>query len=365
MTNFSEAAMGRWRTDQQANPQVQPLRTINGADIQPVLLDYLWDRRIIRGKLAMLAGLPEIGKTALAMDMLARVTTGKPWPFQCQGREPASVFIAGPEDGIGDTLAPRLIAAGADMRRVEFLADRLLLNDPARLEAFFHQKGIRLGFIDPITSFAPANFRGDDEGSIRALLHPLLESIGRTGTALLCTKHTKKSPVDNPLDSVLGGRAWGAIPRSVLGVALADPDDEDGERVLCQIKLNVDRRPPSLIYQIESAPHPAAPDDREKSIAIVKWVREDSDIRARDIMGSSSREPGPGVAKAIEYLEQTLSAGPALATLVEEGAVRAGVSGSLRRAKQKLRVESSQLKPVGQPDNPYYWTLPGRRSFLP
>ena len=185
---------------------------------------------------------------------------------------------------------------------------------------------------------------------------------------MMFTKHTKKSPVDSPLDSVIGARAWGAIPRSVLGIAPADPDDPEGERVLVQIKLNVDRRPPALVYTIDAAPHPAAPQDPTKSIAVVRWVRSDADIEARDVMGTGTAQkaavPGSQLAKAVQFLEEALSYGPVKATDVEESADRAGVRGSLKRAKGILKVESFHLKPIGTFDNPSHWALPGKRSFF-
>jgi hypothetical protein len=368
VSNRTDAVAGRWNqaADESAGAEVRPLKTINGASIRPEMIDYIWDRRVVAGKLTMLAGMPEIGKTALALDILARATTGEPWPLETERRNPMNVFVAGPEDGIADTLVPRLIAAGADMSRVEFLDDRLVLTETARLEALFREKRIPLGFLDPITTFSPSNFKGNEEESVRGLLHPLIEAIGRTRTAVLFTKHTKKSPVEIPLDSVIGARAWGAIPRSVLGVGLVDPEDADGERVLCQIKLNVDRKPASLVYQIESRPHPAAPNDPRKSIAVVRWIRADGDLGARDVMGNGNTAGGgPQQGKAEEFLRQALAGGPMLQAQIEGSARAAGVFGSLRRAKKALEVESFQSLPPGTPDNPWWWRLPGQRSIVP
>src|SRR5438270_8546702 len=81
-------------------------------------LIWLWPRRIAAGKLTLIDGDPEQGKSLLTLDLAARVSSGKPFPDGQPAGEPAGVLLIGAEDGLTDTVLPRLSAAGADLTRV-------------------------------------------------------------------------------------------------------------------------------------------------------------------------------------------------------------------------------------------------------
>ena len=95
----------------QTGPQ---LLTRCAAEIEPEPIDWIWDGRIARGKLTVIGGDPEEGKSQIGVHIAARISTGGSWPNH-EGRAPlGSVIILSAEDGAEDTLVPRLIAAGAD-----------------------------------------------------------------------------------------------------------------------------------------------------------------------------------------------------------------------------------------------------------
>ncbi len=50
------------------------------ASIPPKPLDWLWTSRIPRGKITLLAGDPGTGKTALTLDLAARLSNALPMP---------------------------------------------------------------------------------------------------------------------------------------------------------------------------------------------------------------------------------------------------------------------------------------------
>src|SRR5438477_4479859 len=83
-------------------------------------LTWLWPKRIAAGKLTLIDGDPEQGKSLLTLDLAARVSSGKPFPDGHSPGEPASVLLIGSEDGLKDTVVPRLRAARADLSRVHF-----------------------------------------------------------------------------------------------------------------------------------------------------------------------------------------------------------------------------------------------------
>jgi putative DNA primase/helicase len=87
------------------------------AGVKPTPVQWLWRDRIAAGKLTMIAGQAGAGKSTAVLDLVARITRGADWPDG--GTAPrGDVVILSAEDGVSDTLVPRLIAAGADRERV-------------------------------------------------------------------------------------------------------------------------------------------------------------------------------------------------------------------------------------------------------
>src|SRR6187200_906344 len=95
---------------------------VSAASIPPIPLDPVWSGVLWAGKPTLLCGDPGLGKSMLTADIAARVTTGEPWPCSAERREPADVLMLSAEDDPADTLVPRLIAAGADLKRVSFIS---------------------------------------------------------------------------------------------------------------------------------------------------------------------------------------------------------------------------------------------------
>ena len=107
------------------------------ADVRELPIHWLWDGWIARGKLSILAGSAGTGKTTAALGLAATVTTGGVWPDGVRCVEPGNVLVWSSEDDPGDTLKPRLMACGADVRRVFFvggdpMTGEILPFDPAR-----------------------------------------------------------------------------------------------------------------------------------------------------------------------------------------------------------------------------------------
>jgi hypothetical protein len=103
-------------------PQTGPqLLTRCAAEIEPEPIDWIWDGRIARGKLTVIGGDPEEGKSQLGVFISATISNGGTWPNN-EGRAPrGSVIFLSAEDGAEDTLVPRLIAAGADRRKIHLI----------------------------------------------------------------------------------------------------------------------------------------------------------------------------------------------------------------------------------------------------
>jgi len=90
------------------------------SEIEPEDVTWLWDQRIALGKLTIVAGEPGLGRTFAILDMAARLSKGEPFTNEESGESGEIIFI-GYEDRTGDTLRPRLDAAGADVSRIAYL----------------------------------------------------------------------------------------------------------------------------------------------------------------------------------------------------------------------------------------------------
>src|SRR5262245_14899155 len=88
-------------------------------------LRWLWPERIALGRVTLIAGASNTGKTWLALDMAARVTRGAPFPGRVFGPERAGnvLLVSGDPDGWDETIRPRLELAGADLTRVWWMND--------------------------------------------------------------------------------------------------------------------------------------------------------------------------------------------------------------------------------------------------
>src|SRR5437868_9047837 len=104
------------RGDTMSTARTKYVRCLCDCESEP--LAWLWPGRIAAGKLALIDGDPSQGKSLLTLDLVARLTTARPLPDGPGPVEPLSVVLIGTEDGLGDTVRPRLQAAGADLTRV-------------------------------------------------------------------------------------------------------------------------------------------------------------------------------------------------------------------------------------------------------
>jgi putative DNA primase/helicase len=175
--------------------QPEPRRRVDlvpAASLRIEPIRWLWRHWLAAGKLHILAGAPGVAKTTLALSLIAVVSRGGAWPDGSPAAPGRCVIWSG-EDDPADTLAPRLIAAGADMTRVHFVGDVLDLGErrafdpaadmPALAEAIRDLRDVRLLLIDPIVSAVA----GDDHknAATRRSLQPLKDLAAATGAAIV------------------------------------------------------------------------------------------------------------------------------------------------------------------------------------
>jgi Bifunctional DNA primase/polymerase, N-terminal/AAA domain len=312
-------------------------------------INWLWYGRIAVGKLTVIDGDPDAGKGHLTMDIASKVSTGSPWPDGSPCAR-GGVVILSAEDGLRDTLVPRLTAAGGDRGRV---ADIGLIGDdkhvpaiPADLptiEAACRLVDARVLIVDPIMAYLGEEVNGNSDQSVRRALAHLAKVAERTGIAVIAVRHLNKSGGANPLYRGGGSIAFTAAARVAMIVGL-DPDDPS-RRILARIKGNVARPVPSMAYHIEEyiLHESANPPDRQRIVTSRLVWDGDSELTAKDLLATTSTEGEGSVnrTEAEEFLRSLLAAGPVSAKEVSRQAEESGIAiRALRSAKERMGVVS-------------------------
>lgn len=335
---FAEAvAAARPRTSngKKAIPNDGWLITLDQVRAEPVR--WIWPGRIPLGKLTLLDGDPGLGKSTLMIDIAARITTGRQMPdgapADCAG--PAGVVFLSAEDGLADTLRPRLDAAEGDPSRVAVLrwthgADGEKgwpsVLDVEEIERAVDHLEARMIVLDPLVAYLPGDAHRDQD--VRGALGELLLMAERRGTSVVCIRHLRKSQADKAL--YRGGGSIGIIgaARSALLVA-EDPSDPGHERrVLISLKCNVARQPPSLTYLL----HTAARRMDGGEVATVVWGGQ-TGLTADEVLGPP--ETLSRCQEAREFLRAILEKGRVEVAEVNRAAKQQGIAtDTLYRARK-------------------------------
>jgi hypothetical protein len=328
-------------------------RVVRLADVAPEVVSWLWEGRIPLGKITVFDGDPGLGKSSMLSDLAARLSSGRPLPEETAGAAPADVLFIAHEDGLADTLRPRLDAAGADATRVhvvEGLAEEAgglrlpsIPGDLYALEAVIRERAIRLVVVDPLYAYLNAGTDAYSDHNVRSALAPLATVAERTRAAVVLVRHLRKTGGASAL--YRGGGSIGIIGIARSGLLLAkDPDDETA-RVLACVKSNLGPPPASLVWRFAGGTPPRLEWQGHSKYSADTLVN----VQANDEEGRSAMD------EARAFLRVILDAGPVLATDVMRQARQAGISDpTLRRAKSQLGVAAGKTSFGGK----WEWSLP-------
>ena len=195
----------------------ETVKIIRMSDVELTPVEWLWKPYLPFGKLSVLQGNPGEGKTYFAMHLAAACTNGKLLP-NMERMEPFNVLYQTAEDGLGDTVKPRLIEAGADLDRVLVIDDsevQLTLSDE-RIEKAIIENNARLVIIDPIQAYLGADVDMNRANEVRPIFMRLGQVAQRTGCAILLIGHLNKAAGMQSLQRGLGSIDIAAAVRSVM-----------------------------------------------------------------------------------------------------------------------------------------------------
>lgn len=373
--------------DHEARPTLYPaVRGLESCGHTPV--PWFWPGRIPAGKLTLLIGEPGVGKSLLLADLAARASANRPWPdnpppdpaFVRQYENTAdiaarypphfgSVLIASAEDDLSDTIYPRLVAAGADLKLVHFLTGVTETFCGHRTAAFYLSQHIgqlgqavrgldnptlvildtlpallapRLDFArNPTPHLPSAAF-----ASIAAALTDIAETYS---VAIVATTHLSRDRGLKPLLRARGALAFAATARAALFVT-HDPVDP-ARRILTPLKNTLAAQAPPLAFRIETVSDndPIAPIDHPR----VAW--ESTPPRPLDDhLLEIHAETRHALLEACQWLTTTLKTGPRPAREILRESREALISrSSLKRAKRAMGVRSFKT----DNDTGWLWVL--------
>jgi hypothetical protein len=331
--------------DAEGSRDSSPLQIVCMADVRPETVSWLWHPYIARGKLTILEGDPGLGKSWLTCALAAGVSHGHGLPG-VEPFEPGNVLMLSAEDGLGDTLRPRLDAVGADVSRVFALAEPMTFDTTGliRLEARILEYSPSLVVIDPLFAFTGGKVDIHRANECRAISAPLAAIAERCGCALVAVRHLGKSKGGgHALNAGIGSIDFAAAARSVLLVG-QDPD-EPGKRAVVQIKNNLAPHGEAVGYTLEGGQF--------------YWTGA-SDLTAGRILAPAVEdEERSSIAEAMDFLRTALSDGARDAKAIEGEARQGGINpATLRRAKTRLRVRSNKVGMPGTHFQKWVWELP-------
>jgi hypothetical protein len=233
-------------------PAVDSL-TMDADEIEAAPMEWLWPDVIPVGALTLLGGAPGMGKSQAAISMAAILSSGGTWPTG-ERAEPGAALVLEAEDDLARTVKPRLIAAGADTKRVGLGVTVDLTEGPDRLEAEWkRRKGLRLIVLSPIRKFlGKAEHRGNT--GVRDVLAPVLSWAEQRRVALLGICHPPKGKENK--EAFAGSAAILEVARAAYSV-LADPASKEPivkrkPRLMVSAKGNLGPDNLALRYRIES-----------------------------------------------------------------------------------------------------------------
>ena len=194
-------------------------------DIEQTSVNWLWFPYIPFGKLTIIQGNPGEGKTYFAMMLTAACTNRKLFP-NMEEIEPFNVIYQTAEDGMGDTIKPRLVEAGADLSRVMVIDDTeeaLTLSDD-RIEKAVRQNQVRLVIIDPVQAFIGADVDMNRANEVRPVFRKLGMIAEKTGCAIVLIGHLNKSSGTQSTYRGLGSIDIMAAVRSLIFIGKVRKD---------------------------------------------------------------------------------------------------------------------------------------------
>ena len=315
---ISRRIMLRGESEKKAVPMIRM------SEVQQTEVEWLWYPYIPFGKLTIIQGNPGEGKTFFAMQLAAACTNRKFLP-QMEPFEPFNMIFQTAEDGLGDTVKPRLLSAEADLERVLVIddADNPLTLADERIENAIRENNARLVIIDPLQAFLGANVDMNRANEVRPIFRRLADVAQATNCAIVMIGHLNKAAGSQSTYRGLGSIDITAVVRSLLFIGKVKTDPTT--RVIVHEKSSLAPPGQSLAFSLGD----------EKGF---RWIGA-YDIGAEDLLaGGEGSKTELKQEQAAKLIEQFLSEGRkvSIAEINKEAAERGISERTVRLARNSM-----------------------------
>ena len=317
-------------------PQFNQLKIIVMDTIEREEIKWLWKPYIPYGKITIVQGDPGEGKTSLILKLASELSLGR-----CFGedelREPINIIYQTAEDGLADTVKPRLEDSGADCKRIMVIddsEDSLSMND-VRIEAAIRTTGAKLLILDPLQAYLGDKVDMNRANETRDITKRLGTIAEKTGCAVVLIGHMNKGSGAKAAYRGIGSIDFFAIARSVLLVARIP--ENPNIRALAQIKNNLEKEGSTVAFEIKDN--------------IFNWIGE-YDISIEELLSGFSQ--GNKSLKAESFLKDLLTeedSYPA-SEIFAKGKTLGISKRTLENSKQELGIKSIRV------GTGWHWKLP-------
>jgi hypothetical protein len=321
-----------------------PVPGVLASEVTPKNVTWLWPNHIPFGKVTIFDGDPGLAKSTVSLDLVARVSQGLPMPDGTEpGCPPSGTVLVSLEDDAGDTLRPRLEAAGAALEKVRIIScikgpdgierTPTLPVDLPYIEVAIKNASAKVLVFDPFVAVLDPETNSYRDQDVRRVIAPIKELAEKTGVAVICIRHLNKGSSQNP--KYRGGGSIGIIGAARAPFLFADKPGEEGRYVFAPIKGNLWRRkPPALEYSIEE----------QNEQPTISWHGASTHSAVSLLAQPERPEDSNALSDARSFLTDSLKGGPKDTDAVFREARRARVSDrTLYRAKGALGILSQKV----------------------
>ena len=314
------------------------LELINMADVEATEVEWLWYPYIPYGKITIVQGDPGEGKTTLILNLAAMLSKGIKLPESLTAAAPINIIYQTAEDGLSDTVKPRLVAADADHSRITVIDEsklELSLMDE-RLEQAIIRTQAKLVILDPLQAYIGANVDMHRANEIRPIMKHITDVAQRCNAAIVLIGHLNKAMGMKSSYRGLGSIDIPASARSVLLVGRIK--DNPTIRVMAQVKSSLAPEGEPIAFEL----------NKETGFRFIGKY----DISVDDLLNGTSSVSKVGQAEKL--LKDELSEGAAIPQkhLLFKAQIRNISERTLNEAKKNLRVKSIKR------NDKWYWQLP-------
>ena len=313
------------------------LKMIRMSEVQSQEIEWLWYPFIPYGKLTIIQGDPGDGKTTMVLNLAAKLSKGEALDENMKVTEPVNVIYQTAEDGLADTVKPRLELAGADCERIIVIdeSDKSLSMVDERLEEAIVRTGARLLILDPIQAYLGGGMDMNRANEARDMTKKLATLAEKYQCAIVLVGHMNKAAGNKAAYRGMGSIDFFAVARSVLLVGRVE--GEANIRAVVQIKNN-----------LAAFGHPKAFELSEDGF---HWLG-DYEITADEVLGgiapkANKLEQAKRLLREVAETNNAMQSNEIFNLAEEQGISRR----TLENAKKELGIRAKRI------NNSWYWEL--------